>query len=72
MKTYSSRNIAFLSMVGVVTGTYLILKALKPGDDIVSEDERFSMHGHTDPNQQTDQGQLSTPPRPKPQIKKDY
>lgn len=57
-----------MSIVGVITSTYLIFKFLKPGDDIVSPEERFAMHGHSDPNLQTDQAQISSPPRPKPEI----
>jgi hypothetical protein len=60
-----------MSMIGVITGTVLLFKAMKPGPEIATNEERYAMRGgNASPANQTDQGTIRSSPRPKPQNKK--
>ncbi|KAL1987442.1 hypothetical protein VTN96DRAFT_3824 [Rasamsonia emersonii] len=69
----STRNIAFLSIAGVITTTVLIFRTLQPGKKITTPDERWAMRGgNADPNSQTDQGTFKSAPRPRTAVSKNY
>jgi len=62
----SSRNIAVMSVVGVIGGSILFFEYLKGGQPITKPEERLAWQGgNSDPGAQTDQGTNKSSPRVK-------